>query len=160
MSPRYRWIKLFNIAFAISIAVVYAVLIVMYYTTPPKYREPLSFWQIIGSILLPIPMYLFCFLIVGIGFAQRQYPVQLELEDLKEQQAKANPKSTSHDYPGVTVIPDYSMPADGPGTYRIQGVNRENKMDATLNILADSAANAKVKAELDGIVVTTVTRIA
>jgi hypothetical protein len=64
-----------------------------------------------------------------------------------------------HDYPGVTVIPQYSPPIDGPGRYRIQGVSEASKEDVAIDVEADSQANAKVKAELDGIVVTAIEKI-
>lgn len=63
-------------------------------------------------------------------------------------------------FPVVTVIPDYTQPTDGPGRYRIEGVDRNTKNDATRDIHADSLANAKIKAELDGIIVTSVTKTA
>lgn len=47
---------------------------------------------------------------------------------------------------------------DGPGRYMIVGVDRESKMDTTWHVQASSAANAKAKAELEGIVVTDVRR--
>jgi hypothetical protein len=61
-------------------------------------------------------------------------------------------------FPVVTVIPDYTPPTDGPGHYRIDGVNRNTKEDVVRDIKADSLANAKVKAELDGIIVTSITK--
>ncbi|MGD0770867.1 MAG: hypothetical protein ABSB42_22010 [Tepidisphaeraceae bacterium] len=156
MSPRYRWIKLYNIAFSITMGIIITILIVMREHDPVKDRRPIN---ILGSILGLMVLYVFCFILVGIGFAMRQFPVLSELEEFQEQQAKAEAARNHHDYPGVTVVPDYSPPTDGPGRYRIQGVDRSTKQDATQDIQADSAANAKVKAELDGIVVTSVTKI-
>ncbi len=156
MSPRYRWIKLFNIAFSITMGIVITIMIVMREHDPVKDRRPIN---ILGSILGLVVLYVFCFILVGIGFAMRQFPVQCELEELQEQQTKADATQNHRDYPGVTVIPEYSTPTDGPGHYRIQGVDRSTKQYATRDIEADSAANAKVKAELDGIVVTAVTKI-
>ena len=46
----------------------------------------------------------------------------------------------------------------GRGRYRVAGVVAETKVDVTLHIHADSPANAKVKAELSGVVVTDVTK--
>jgi hypothetical protein len=43
---------------------------------------------------------------------------------------------------------------DGPGTYRITGVDRQTRADREITIDAASRENAIVKAELDGIVVT------
>ena len=54
------------------------------------------------------------------------------------------------------VIPEYKPPIDGPGMYRVEGVDRATKMDTTLHVHASSAANAKAKAELDGVIVTDV----
>jgi hypothetical protein len=59
-----------------------------------------------------------------------------------------------HGFP-VKVI----TPADGPGRFRVIGVDRESTLDVTDYITADSEANAKVKAELRGIVVTRIDRV-
>lgn len=48
---------------------------------------------------------------------------------------------------------------DGPGQFRVVGVNRESGKDAELVIDAQSIANAKVKAELTGLIVTDVKRV-
>jgi hypothetical protein len=49
--------------------------------------------------------------------------------------------------------------ADGPGTFRVIGVDRATKMDTAWTIAADSEANARAKADLEGIVVTRVERV-
>ncbi|MGD0387824.1 MAG: hypothetical protein ABSC42_02620 [Tepidisphaeraceae bacterium] len=157
MSPRYRWIKLYNISFAVAMSVAIAFMIVMRMHDPVKDRHPIN---ILGSILLLIGLYVGCFILVGIGFATRQYAVQSELEEFEQQKAKTRTAKIPHDYPGVTVIPDYSPTTDGPGRYRIEGVNRATKEDVVREIQANSAANAKAKAELDDILVTAVTKIA
>jgi len=156
MSPRYRWIKLYTIAYLISISVVIGVFIVMDHYDPAD-RQPIN-W--LGSIFAFFALYVICFVIVGIGWAPRQYAVQLELEEFQDKlQRNAAQANGSQDYPGVTVIPEYSPPTDGPGCYRIAGVDRSTKNDITRDLHADSPANAKVKAELDGIVVTSVTKV-
>lgn len=43
-----------------------------------------------------------------------------------------------------------------PGRFRVSGVDRESRLDTTWYCDADSEANAKVKAELEGIIVTSV----
>jgi hypothetical protein len=155
VSPRYRWIKLYTIAYLISISVVIGVFIVMDHYDPAD-RQPINWLE---SIFLFFALYVICFVLVGISFAPRQYAVQLELEEFqRQQQTPTSQTNGSHDYPGVTVIPDYSPPTDGPGQYRIQGVNRNTKEDITLDIHADNTANAKLKAELDDIIVTSVTK--
>ena len=47
---------------------------------------------------------------------------------------------------------------DGPGKFRIRGVDRKTRMDTTWYCEAESAENARVKGELEGIVVTAVER--
>jgi hypothetical protein len=49
--------------------------------------------------------------------------------------------------------------SDRPGKFRISGVDKQTGMDVTDHVTADSAANAKVKAELRGIVVTRIERV-
>lgn len=49
---------------------------------------------------------------------------------------------------------------DGPGRFRVTGVNKDSREDALVEVNASSPANAKVKCELDGMVVTGVERIA
>ena len=48
---------------------------------------------------------------------------------------------------------------DGPGTYRIVGLDKTSRADREITIEAASRANAHVKAELDGIIVTSVSRV-
>jgi hypothetical protein len=55
-------------------------------------------------------------------------------------------QSLNYEAPPVTV-------ALGPGRFKITGVDRQSKMDTTWHCAADSEANARVKAELEGIVV-------
>ena len=62
-------------------------------------------------------------------------------------------------FPVVTDAPAPVQPiGTGRGRYRVAGVVAETKVDVTLHIHADSPANAKVKAELSGVVVTDVTK--
>jgi hypothetical protein len=160
MSPRYRWVKLYTIAYVISVIVVVTIMVVMRYNDPPKYRPPIGVLHILGGVFLFVGLYFVCFIIVGTGFAGRQFAVQSELDAESDERAFADAKRNHRDYLGVSVVPDYSPPTDGPGRYRINGVNRATKQDATVEVDADSAANAKVKAELDGIIVTSVTKSA
>lgn len=54
------------------------------------------------------------------------------------------------------VIP--TAEPDGPGSYLVKGVDRNSREDRQLTVTADSRANAQVKAELEGIVVTAITK--
>jgi hypothetical protein len=49
-------------------------------------------------------------------------------------------------------------PEDRPGRFRINGVDRQTKLDTTWYVQADSVANATVKAELEGIIPTKIER--
>ena len=57
---------------------------------------------------------------------------------------------------GFPLIP--TADEDGPGSYRVVGVDKGTRADRAITIEADSRANAQVKAELEGIVVTAVTK--
>ena len=58
-----------------------------------------------------------------------------------------------------SAFPVGPAPDDRPGNFQIIGVNSHSRQDVRREFRADSMANARVKAELDGIVVTSITRI-
>jgi hypothetical protein len=60
----------------------------------------------------------------------------------------------------VAAMPPPLGTASGEGHYQVAGVDRETKMDTVWHTHAASAANAKVKGELQGIIVTEVTKVA
>ena len=49
-------------------------------------------------------------------------------------------------------------PPSGPGKFKVAGVRRDSRQDVVWFCEADSPANAQVKAELEGIIVTAVER--
>jgi hypothetical protein len=55
----------------------------------------------------------------------------------------------------------FPLPAqpDGPGSYRVIGVDRATREDKDITIEAASSDNPRVNAELEGIVVTEVRRV-
>jgi hypothetical protein len=62
--------------------------------------------------------------------------------------------------PSLTVREERDVKlAELPGRFQIIGVDRESKLDTTWTVNADNEANAKVKAELEGIIVTRIRRI-
>lgn len=71
------------------------------------------------------------------------------------------PAPRGHDpAPSLTVREERDARLGGkPGRYEVIGVDRESKLDTTLVVNADSEANAKVKAELEGIIATQIKRI-
>src|SRR3954447_13966961 len=72
---------------------------------------------------------------------------------------RANEPAAPRSY-GFPVVPQSALPVrngdDGPGRYRVGGVNRATGADVTLHVDAATLANAKVKAELQGVIVTAV----
>jgi hypothetical protein len=60
-----------------------------------------------------------------------------------------------------TEVSGFPLPAqpDGPGQYRVTGVDRTTREDKDITVEAASSDNARVKAELDGLVVTEVHRV-
>jgi len=60
--------------------------------------------------------------------------------------------------PGGFPVAPQSFP-EGPAQYKVFGVDRQTKMDRVWMCMADSPENARVKGELEGIVVTRVERI-
>jgi hypothetical protein len=81
-------------------------------------------------------------LIVGVVFWVIRHAVSQAIRDNK----KTAPPVVGRESP------------DGPGHYKIIGVDKESKLDTTWYVNAESRDNAKVKAELEGIVVTSVIR--
>ena len=69
------------------------------------------------------------------------------------------PEPKGHAFPVIVEPPD--PPArpvreigTGPGNYRVVGVVRSTGTDTKMHLYAESPANAKVKAELRGVIVT------
>jgi hypothetical protein len=77
----------------------------------------------------------------------RAFPVQLQ-------------RPTMHDRADLSELADLVTPADlvGPGRFKVTGVDRQTRMDTVWHCHAENEANARVKAELEGIVVTGVER--
>jgi hypothetical protein len=64
---------------------------------------------------------------------------------------------------GFPVIAQPVLPVDaaddGPGRYRVVGVVQDTLSDVKLYVEAETLANAKVKAELRGVVVTEIAKV-
>jgi hypothetical protein len=71
-------------------------------------------------------------------------------------QPRTNAVSQTHGFPVIQKTPEDIPPSTCSARYRIDGVDRETKLGMTFHIESDSAANAKVKAELEGVIVTSV----
>ena len=78
-------------------------------------------------------------------------PAALVLVMLRRKRAEAEAQRPA--FPVVTAAD-----ADGPGTYRVVGVDKATRADRAITVDAASRANAQVKAELDGLIVTAVTK--
>ncbi len=157
MSQGKRWLIFFLIALVIAIVWCMAFIVVMntgdqrtdYYRGP--YLDALSY-PVVGMGILGV---------IGLIIARFKWAndVREGIDELRRRgTSDANTPPTPPGFPVIEVIPEYSPPADGPGKYRIEGVDRTTEMDTTLHVHADSIANAKVKAELQGIVVTAVVK--
>jgi hypothetical protein len=105
----------------------------------------------VAAIFAPI----FALVSIGFLFLFAYVAISLAVSFGKNLNAKPSPPSESQPG-GFPVVP--AEPLDGPGHFKIDGVDRQTRSDTTVHIEAASAANAKVKAELKGIVVTCVTR--
>ncbi len=77
-----------------------------------------------------------------------------KLDEPRQRLARAMPVESRYAYTGHGFPIDPSL----PGRFKIVGVDKTSRMDTTWHTLADSEANARVKAELEGIVVTKIER--
>lgn len=97
--------------------------------------------------------------IVGTGGSYATYgaiakPMRFRHAVHSEAQSLYADKSTP---PGEAVKP--APGSDGPGSYTVKGVKRDDGTDTVLTIEADSKANALVKAELQGVVPTSAEKV-
>jgi len=69
---------------------------------------------------------------------------------------EGRPLGKGRDEESESPLKDYRPPPPGPGMYLITGVDKATKMDTTWRVNAQSAENARVKAELEGIIVTSI----
>ena len=151
----HRWIRILLISLAISVS---AILAIVWWVNAGDPRiegrgESVETW------LFPLRNFMLILGAIGVVILIIKYAVKTGIREAQDPEfPKMQPIARQHGFPVVTRIPDYSPPTDGPGRYRINGVNRTTKKDATLDIDADSLANAKIKAELDGVIVTSVTK--
>lgn len=74
------------------------------------------------------------------------------------QRSRAGVRKDRDDEFVAAGLAHYQKQMNSPGTFKVFGVDRISKQDAVSLIEASSADNAKVKAELVGIVVTRVER--
>jgi hypothetical protein len=143
---RYRWFKLLVLSLAIAVAAIVAIVKWASAGDPRSLAHSDSVDNFLHG-LLPLMVLIG---IVGVVAAIIGYAVKL-LNAVERQVPNSSVVSGPQGFP-VSIT-------DGPGQYRIEGVHRETKMDMSKYIQADGAANARVKAELDGIVVTSIKKI-
>jgi len=155
LAQRYRWLKLFLIAFAISVAVIVGIM--LYVNSGDQRNETRR--DTVQAVLFPIFPWMLLAGVIGLIIVIIKFAVKSGIQEARRE-ATPGQNSVPHPpgFPVVTRDAEYAIPPDGPGQYRIQGVHRQSKMDVSKYLQADSLANAKVKAELDDIVVTSVTK--
>lgn len=157
MTLMKRWIKLLLFAFAIAACAIVAI------TMWGNAGDPriLGKDEALHRYLFPWLNLMMLLGVVGVVILLIKYAVRSGIQEAQNpepQKLKSAPRPQG--FPVIIRIPEYVAPIDGPGRYRVEGVNRFTKEDATLHLEADSAANAKVKAELNDIIVTSVTKTA
>ena len=154
MKPGKRWAMLFLIAFVISVSAIVLIVLWVNPDHPGSYdragtvdqMRPLLNWGIVIGV-------------IGLVIVIMKFAVKSGIKEAQDESAPGR-QSPPHPpgFPVVTRDAEYAVPPDGPGQYRIQGVHRPSKMDVSKYIQADSAANAKIKAELEDIVESSVTK--
>jgi len=152
-----RWLKLFLISFAIAIVAIIVIVRVAFSGDPRSEGQEESVDNFVHAILAPALL----LGLIGLVILIIKYAVKTGIEEARDSsipEAKTISMPKPGGFPVVTRIPEYAPPTDGHGRYRIEGVDRQTKMDTTLHVQADSAANAKVKAELEGVIVTSVAK--
>jgi type III secretory pathway component EscS len=156
VTQRYRWLKLLLIAFAISVTVIVGIM--LYVNSGDQRNETRR--DTVQFVLFPILRWMLVVGVIGLIIVIIKFAVKSAIQETRDE-AMPGRRSVPHPpgFPVVTRDAEYAVPADGPGQYRIQGVHRQSKMDISKYIQADSAANAKIKAELDDIVVSSITKV-
>jgi hypothetical protein len=157
LTQRFRPFKVFLIAFAVAIVWVVAVFVIM---DTGDQRTDYYRGRWLEALLYPVlVMQVVAFFGLILYRLKWANDVKEDIDELRQHGIPdANTSPTPPGFPVIEVIPEYSPPTDGPGKYRVEGVDRKTEMDTTLHVHADSAANAKVKAELQDIVVTAVAK--
>jgi len=155
VTQRYRWLKLLLIAFAISVTVIVGIM--LYVNSGDQRNETRR--DTVQFVLFPILRWMLVVGVIGLIIVIIKFAVKSAIQETRVGSAPGQ-HSVPHPpgFPVVTHDGEYPAPADGPGQYRIQGVHRQSRMDVSKYIQADSIANAKIKAELEDIVVTAVTK--
>jgi hypothetical protein len=151
MTSSKRWLLLTLFSLAIAIAAIVG--ITQYVNSgDPRSDERANTITGLVSPLLGVGLILG---VVGLVIVIIKFAVKSGIKEA----TNLTPPSGPPGFPISTSASGALMLPDGPGQYRIQGVHRETKMDISKYIQADSAANARVKAELDDIVVTSITKM-
>ncbi len=145
------WLKLILLSFAIAIATILGI---VYYVHSGDTRSEVR-TDNATAIVYPLLRIGLILGTIGLVIVIIKFAVKSGIEEATNPASPAGPPGfpIPASASGAPILPD------GPGQYRIQGVHRETKMDISKYIQADSAANAKVKAELDDIVVTSITKM-
>ncbi len=141
-----RLLILIGVSFAVAIA---AILGIVAWVNSGDPRSEFRSDSADATVRLILPV-MICIGIIGVVFAIVRYATRL----MRAVETKM-PENTASPAPQGFAV----SVADGPGRYRVEGVHKQTKMDISKYIQADSAANAKVNAELDGMVVTSIKKI-
>ncbi len=156
MNSKWRWVKLILLSFAVAIAGIIAVTLYVDSGDPRSIDRPFA----VHETVFPVLRFGILLGIVGIVILIIKFAVKSAIQESRDPKRVGNSSAQNPSgFPIPTTTMGIPILPDGPGQYRIQGVHRETKMDISKYIQADSAANARVKAELDDIVVTSITKM-
>jgi hypothetical protein len=111
------------------------------------------------SVFLPVASFTLLAWIVGMVWslaASRESSLPIAALSDPRMSPPARPRASSMSYDPESIAADATDDSNVPRKFIINGVDRETKMDTTWRVTANSEANARVKAELEGIVVTSI----
>jgi hypothetical protein len=154
MNLRRRWLALFLISAGVSIAAIIGIVAWAGSGDPRSELRRDAADDLVHQVL----PWMILIGIVGVVLAILKFAIRV-LQAIETRQPAVVASPGPRGFPVVADAAVEVSSADGPGQYRIQGVHKETKLDISKYVQADSAANAMVKAELDGIVVTSVKKV-
>jgi hypothetical protein len=156
MKRKTPWIRLILLSIAIAIAGIIGITLYANSGDPRSLDRPAA----VDQTIYPILRYGILLGIIGFVFLLIKSAVKSAIQESDDSKLSGkNSALNPSGFPIPTSASGVPILPDGPGQYRIQGVHRQTKMDISKYFQADSAANARVKAELDDIVVTSITKM-
>ncbi len=153
MASNKQWLKFLQIAFVIAVVALF-IFARMADSGDYKSGDRSDILQTFVHVILP------WFLIpglIGVFILMLKYGIKHGVILPRDpSHPRTDAVSRTPGFPVIQKTLEDIPPSTGSGRYRIDGVDRETKLGMTFHIESDSAANAKVKAEHKGLIVTSV----